>query len=59
MSKEKCIKQLGVECPHCHKILPLTISMPTYCPNCKKVMAMGYITTFDNYIKENKNALKE
>jgi hypothetical protein len=52
LSKEKCIKQLGVECPHCHKILPLTISMPTYCPNCKKVMAMGYMTTFDNYIKE-------
>ena len=50
MSRE--IKQLGIECPHCHEILPLTISMPTHCPICKKIMVMGYITTLNDCTKE-------
>lgn len=58
MSREKRIKQIGVACPYCHAVSPLTVHMDIHCPNCKKVMAMGYITTLDNYIKEEDEITK-
>ena len=54
MSKEKCIKQIAVTCPYCHTVRPLLVNMDIHCPNCKKAMPMGYITTLNDCTKEEK-----